>query len=88
MKTITENNFEVISNCETREIEVKLEGDAELNFYKSILIRFAEDGNNPIWIHESDKTKGVKFYYENLYALLREWGYDYDEITDHALDNL
>lgn len=86
MTTLTKNNFEVISNCETREIEVKLEGDAM--HYRSILIRFTEDGDNAIWIHESDKTKGVKFYYENLYALLREWGYDYDEITDHALDTL
>ena len=48
MKTITENKFKVIADCEVREIEIQLEGDAQLNVYKSILLRFAEDGENPI----------------------------------------
>jgi len=86
MTTLTKNNFEVISNCETREIEVKLEGDAI--HYRSILIRFAEDGENPIWLHDSAKREGVRFYYKNLYEILYQWGYDYDEVVDYALDNI
>lgn len=80
--------FDKIADCEVREVEIKLEGDAKLNVYKSILIRFAEDGENPIWLHDSEKTNGVRFYYENLYKILEEWGYDYDEIVDYALDSL
>ena len=83
METITENKFKVIADCEVREIEVQLEGDAQLNVYKSILLQFAEDGENPIWLHDSGK-----FYYENLYEILEQWGYDYDEVVDYALDNL
>jgi len=80
--------FDKIADCEVREVEIKLEGDAKLNVYKSILIRFAEDGENPIWLHDSEKTNGVSFYYENLYKILEEWGYDYDEIVDYALENI
>jgi len=80
--------FDKIADCEVREVEIKLEGDAKLNVYKSILIRFAEDGENPIWLHDSEKTNGVSFYYENIYKILEEWGYDYDEIVDYALDSL
>ena len=43
---LTENKFKVIADCEVREIEIQLEGDAQLNVYKSILLRFAEDGEN------------------------------------------
>ena len=74
METIKENKFKVISDCEVREIEVQLEGDAQLNVYKSILLRFAEDGENPIWLHDSAKREGVRFYYKNLY-LLQKWTY-------------
>jgi len=80
--------FDKIADCEVREVEIKLEGDAKLNVYKSILIRFAEDGENPIWLHDSEKTNGVSFYYENIYKILEEWGYDYDEIVDYALENI
>ena len=80
--------FDKIADCEVREVEIKLEGGAKLNVYKSILIRFAEDGENPIWLHDSEKTNGVSFYYENLYKILEEWGYDYDEIVDYALENI
>lgn len=80
--------FDKIADCEVREVEIKLEGDAKLNVYKSILIRFAEDGDNPIWLHDSEKNNGVSFHYENLYKILEEWGYDYDEIIDYALDSL
>tara|TARA_R100001463_G_scaffold1727_4_gene7479 strand:+ start:91 stop:357 length:267 start_codon:yes stop_codon:yes gene_type:complete len=88
METITENKFKVISDCEVREIEVQLEGDAQLNVYKSILLRFAEDGENPIWLHDSAKREGVRFYYKNLYKILEQWGYDYDEVVDYANDNI
>tara|TARA_B000000557_G_scaffold185097_1_gene151304 strand:+ start:155 stop:421 length:267 start_codon:yes stop_codon:yes gene_type:complete len=88
MKTITENKFKVISDCEVREIEIQLEGDAQLNVYKSILFRFDEDGENPIWLHDSAEREGVRFYYENLYEILEQWGYDYDEVVDYALDKL
>ena len=88
METITENKFKVIADCEVREIEIQLEGDAQLNVYKSILLRFAEDGENAIWLHDSAKREGVRFYYENLYEILEQWGYDYDEVVDYALDNL
>ena len=87
-KTITENKFKVISDCKVREIEVQLEGDARLNVYKSILLRFTEDGENLIWLHDSAKREGVSFYYENLYKIIQKWGYDYDEVVDYALDNL
>tara|TARA_Y100001937_G_scaffold79213_1_gene107389 strand:+ start:35 stop:292 length:258 start_codon:yes stop_codon:yes gene_type:complete len=83
------NTFKIIADCDTiRELEIKLEGDAELNVYKSILLRFDEDGENPIWLHDSAETDGVSFYYENIYEKLEEWGYDYDKIVDYALDNL
>lgn len=88
MKTITENKFKVIADCEVREIEVQLGGDAQLNVYKSILLRFDEDGENPIWLHDSAKREGVRFYYENLYNILEQWGYDYDEVVDYALKSL
>ena len=88
MKTITENKFKVIADCEVREIEIQLEGDAQLNVYKSILLRFAEDGENAIWLHDSAKREGVRFYYKTLYEILEQWGYDYDEVVDYALDNL
>ena len=88
METITENKFKVISDCEVREIEIQLEGDAQLNVYKSILFRFDEDGENPIWLHDSAEREGVRFYYENLYEILEQWGYDYDEVVDYALDKL
>jgi len=88
MKTITENKFKVIADCEVREIEIQLEGDAQLNVYKSILFRFDEDGENPIWLHDSAEREGVRFYYENLYEILEQWGYDYDEVVDYALDKL
>tara|TARA_R100000231_G_scaffold139474_1_gene120846 strand:+ start:3313 stop:3579 length:267 start_codon:yes stop_codon:yes gene_type:complete len=88
MKTTTDNKFKVIADCEVREIEIQLEGDAQLNVYKSILFRFDEDGENPIWLHDSAKREGVRFYYENLYEILEQWGYDYDEVVDYALDKL
>tara|TARA_R110002012_G_C11501734_1_gene597407 strand:+ start:455 stop:763 length:309 start_codon:yes stop_codon:yes gene_type:complete len=88
MKTITENKFKVIAECEVREIELQLEGDAQLNVYKSILLRFDEDGENPIWLHDSAKREGVRFYYENLYNILEQWGYDYNEVVDYALKSL
>ena len=88
MKTKIKNKFKVISDCEVREIEVQLEGDAQLNVYKSILLRFDEDGDNPVWLHDSSKRKGVSFYYKNIYKLLQQWGYDYDEIVEYALDGL
>ena len=81
------NKFKVIADCEVREIEVQLEGDAQLNVYKSILLRFSEDGENIIWLHDSAK-KDYKFYYENFIEILKQWGYDYDEVVDYALDNL
>ena len=88
METITENKFKVISDCEVREIEIQLEGDAQLNVYKSILFRFDEDGENPIRFHYSAEREGVRFYYENLYEILEQWRYDYDELVDYALDKL
>jgi hypothetical protein len=88
METMTKNKFKVIADCEVREMEIQLEGNANLNEYRSILLRFAEDGDNPIWLHDSAKRKGVRFYYENLYEILEQWGYDYDEVVDYAHDNL
>lgn len=85
---MTKNKFKVIADCKVREIEIQLEGDTQLNVYKSILLGLAEDGDYPIWLHDSAKRKGVSFYYKNIYEILQQWGYDYDEIVEYAVDNL